>query len=174
MNFVGFFSKLLGKDQGAAQKPVCDPLTVYAPAEGEIISLEKFPDELFSQEVLGPGCGILPTGKLVTAPFNGTVIQSVDSRHAIGLSSEDGLELLIHVGVDTVEMEGEGFQYHVKDGQKVHLGDPLISFDRAAIKAAGHPDAIAVVVTNSDEFSGVSLLTTGSASSGTPMLKANR
>lgn len=174
MIFVGFFSKLLGKHEGAAQGPACEPLTVYTPAEGEVIPLEQFPDELFSQEVLGPGCGILPTGKLVTAPFHGTVVQGVDSRHAIGLNSEDGIELLIHVGVDTVEMEGQGFQYHVKEGQKVRLGDPLISFDREAIKAAGHPDAIAVVVTNSDAFSGVSLLTTGSAASGVPMLKANR
>lgn len=169
---MGLFDKLFEKSKGAANLPACDPLTVYAPADGQVISLEEFPDELFSQEVLGPGCGILPTGDRVFAPFNGTVTQLTDTRHAIGVTSSDGVEVLIHIGVDTVEMAGEGFRNYVANGQKIKRGEPLISFDRAAIKAAGHPDAIAVIVTNSDEFSGVSLTTKGDVAVGGAILTA--
>lgn len=174
LNSVGIFSKLFGGIKDTAPAPKCEPLTVYAPAEGTVIPIAEFPDEVFSLGVLGPGCGILPTGKLVTAPFNGTVIQAADTLHAVGLASEDGLELLIHVGVDTVDMAGKGFKYFVKNGQKVRLGDPLIAFDRETIKAAGHSDAIAVVVTNGDDFSAVELLTAGTVSGGTPIVRANK
>lgn len=173
MTIMGIFSKLF-KVEPAAPAPHCEPMTVYAPAEGEVIPLERFPDEVFSQEVLGPGCGILPAGKVVTAPFNGTVIQEVETRHAVGVASDDGIELLIHVGVDTVDMNGKGFLYHVKNGQRVHLGDPLIEFDRTVIREAGHSDAIAVVVTNGDEFSAVELRASGDVSQGTAMIQVRK
>lgn len=168
---MGFLDKIFSKGKTA---PDCEPLTIYAPAEGTVIPLEQFPDELFRQEVLGPGCGILPTGEQVTAPFHGTVTQDTDTMHAIGVTSGDGMEVLIHVGVDTVAMNGQGFRCLVKQGQSIKLGDPLIRFDRDAIKAAGHPDAIAVVVTNSDEFSAVELIAGGNAASGTPILKVKK
>lgn len=168
---MGLLSKLF-KNESPAPAPHCEPLTVYAPAAGEVVPLERFPDDVFSQEILGPGCGILPSGKVVVAPFNGTVIQEVETRHAVGVASDDGVELLIHVGVDTVEMNGKGFRYHVKNGQRIRLGDPLIEFDRAVIREAGHSDAIAIVVTNSDEYASVELQTTGAVSSGTAILKA--
>lgn len=169
---MGIFSKLFGSDKNKA--PQCEPMTVYAPAEGTVIPISEFPDEVFSREVLGPGCGILPAGKLVCAPFNGTIIQAADTLHAVGIASDDGLELLIHVGVDTVDMAGEGFQYHVKNGQKVHMGDPLIGFDRKVIREAGHSDAIAVILTNSDEFSGFELQKTGAVAQGTAIMKASK
>lgn len=171
---MGIFSKFFGGDKNAATAQKCEPLTVYAPADGTVIPIAEFPDAVFSQEVLGPGCGILPTGKLVTAPFNGTIIQASDTLHAVGLASEDGVEVLIHVGVDTVEMAGKGFKYYVKDGQKVRLGDPLIGFDRETIRAAGHSDAIAVVVTNGDDFSSVELRASGDTASGTLLIKATK
>lgn len=171
---MGFWDKLLELGKSSASAPACEPLTVYAPAEGEVIPLEQFPDELFSQEVLGPGCGILPSGDKVVAPFNGTVSQLTDTQHAIGVTSGDGVELLIHVGVDTVEMAGKGFRTFVKTGQKINRGDQLISFDRKAIKAAGHPDAIAVIVTNSDEFSSVKPEASGSAAVGDIILKVEK
>lgn len=171
---MGFLDKLFEKGKHSATAPVCEALTVYAPAEGAVIPLEQFPDELFSQEVLGPGCGIQPTGDRVFAPFNGTVTQTTDTRHAIGVTSDDGVELLIHVGVDTVEMAGQGFRTFVKNGQKINRGDQLLSFDRQAIKAAGHPEAIAVVVTNSDEFSGVELIAGGNAPAGERLLKLKK
>lgn len=166
---MGILSDFLRGGRNAA--PKCEPLAVYAPADGVVVPISEFPDAVFSQEVLGPGCGIHPTGKTVYAPFNGTVIQAADTLHAVGLASEDGLEFLIHVGVDTVDMAGKGFRYHVKNGQKVHMGDPLIDFDSNVIKAAGHSDAIAVVVTNSDDFSGVELQRSGEARHGELILR---
>lgn len=175
---MGFFDKLFGKSgAGAAVKaaaPECAPLTVYVPADGEVIPLSEFPDEMFSAEVLGPGCGILPSGNLVSAPFNGTVTQVADTLHAVGVTSDDGVELLIHVGVDTVAMNGKGFKAHVKNDQKIHLGDPLLTFDRAAIKAAGYADAIAVVVTNGDEFGGLNLKKVGNVASGEEMIQLTK
>ena len=168
---MGFLDKLFEKGKPA---PACDPLTIYAPTEGTVIPLAEFPDELFSQEVLGPGCGILPVENKVFAPFNGTVTQVTDTKHAIGVTSGDGVEVLIHVGVDTVEMAGKGFQSSVKTGQKINRGDLLITFDRDAIKTAGHPDAIAVVVTNSDEFSGVTQTANGGVHMGDALLKAEK
>lgn len=174
MYIVGILSNFLRGGKIAAAAPKCEPLAVYAPANGTVISMGEFPDAVFSQEILGPGCGILPTGKTVFAPFNGTVIQAADTLHAVGLASEDGLELLIHVGVDTVDMAGKGFRYHVKNGQKVHLGDPLVEFDSGVIRAAGHSDAIAVVVTNSDDFSGVELENLGEVKHGELILKGKK
>lgn len=176
---MGFFNKLFGKNNessaaNARTAPECAPLTVYTPAEGKIIPLNEFPDEMFSEEVLGPGCGILPTGNLVSAPFNGVVTQVTDTLHAVGLTSDNGVEVLIHIGVDTVAMKGEGFKCHIKADQKIYRGDPLINFDRDAIKAAGYPDAIAVVVTNADEFAGVGLKKTGDAVTGDVMLQVKK
>lgn len=177
---MGFLDKVLKKGKtgndakAAATAPVCEPLTVYTPAEGKVIPLNEFPDEVFSAEVLGPGCGILPAGELVSAPFNGTVSQVIDTLHAVGLTSEDGVELLIHVGVDTVAMKGKGFHANVKNDQKIHLGDPLIRFDRKAIKEAGYSDAIAVVVTNSDEFNGIELKKVGDSAAGEIMIQVKK
>lgn len=171
---MGLFDKLLGRDAAKGPAPVCEPMTVYAPADGTVIPLEQFPDEMFSQKVLGPGCGIQPSGDKVVAPFNGEVSQVVDTMHAIGVMSSDGLEVLIHVGVDTVEMNGKGFRTLVKEGQEISRGCPLISFDRKAIEAAGHADAIAVVVTNGDEFSEVELAMSGDAAAGDAILRVKK
>ena len=167
---MGFFDKLMGKDRGGA--PAVKDGKVLAPVGGDMIPLEEFPDAVFSQGILGPGCGILPAGETIVSPFDGTVSQLTDTRHAIGVTSAGGVEVLIHVGVDTVEMAGRGFRSLVKQGQKLHAGDPLIQFDRAAVRAAGHADAVAVVVTNSDDFFAVELRGTGTVAAGEPILEA--
>ena len=130
----------------------CQPGTVYAPVSGNAIPSEKIPDETFATGVLGRGVGIEPTEGIVVAPFDGEISSVTDTQHAVGISSPDGMEVLIHVGVDTVAMQGDGFQCFVKEGQKVQAGDKLIVFDRAKIAAAGHPDVVVVLVTNSDDY----------------------
>lgn len=170
---MALFGKLFKKAQAEAepevQAPVCDPMVIYAPAEGRAIPLSQFPDEVFSSEALGPGCGIEPEGDTVCAPFNGEVTQVIDTKHAVGLTSESGVEVLIHIGVDTVAMNGKGFQTDIKPGQKVMKGEKLITFDRQAIREAGYKEAIAVIVINADDYSSVEL--TGSAAVfGEPML----
>lgn len=130
----------------------CQPGTVYAPVGGNVVPSEQLPDETFATGVLGRGVGIEPEGDTIVAPFDGEISSVTDTHHAVGLSSPDGMELLIHVGVDTVDMKGDGFQCFVKEGQKVKAGEKLLCFDKQKIAAAGHPDIVAVLVTNADEY----------------------
>lgn len=120
---------------------------LVAPLSGKVIPLAEIPDQVFSQGILGEGVGIDPTGNSVVAPANATVSSVIeDSKHACGLTLDNGMELLIHVGMDTVAMKGDGFELHVKVGDRVKIGDKLLSFDLDKIRAAGHPTITAVVV----------------------------
>ena len=143
----------LGTDQAAVPAPTQEVAAeacheLKAPLSGHVIPMEQIPDQVFSQGVLGQGVGIEPTGNVVVAPADATVSTVIeDSKHACGLLLDNGVELLIHVGMDTVTMGGDGFQLHVKEGDRVHVGDKLITFDPEKIKAAGHPTTTAFVIT---------------------------
>lgn len=137
------------EEQPQAEPPAAGAEGVTAPLSGRVIPMEEIPDQVFSQGILGEGVGIEPTGNVVVAPADATVCSVIeDSRHAVGLTLDNGAELLIHVGIDTVSMNGDGFQLHVKEGDQVHLGDKLITFDPEKIKAAGHPTTTAFLVTD--------------------------
>ena len=103
---MGFFDKIFGS-KAAATKFSGQKMTVLAPIDSTVIPLEQLPDETFATAILGPGCGLEPTGDMVYAPFDGTVTTIADTLHAVGLMSDDGIEVLIHVGMDTVEMQGK-------------------------------------------------------------------
>ena len=167
---MGFFDKLFGGKHDAAPKFAGEKMTVMAPIDGTVIPLEQLPDETFAAAILGPGCGIEPTGDTVYAPFDGTVTQIATTLHAVGITSNDGIELLIHVGMDTVDMKGQGFTVLVKENQKVTAGTPLLQVDLDAIRAAGHPTATAIIVTDGagDE---VKMLAEGDVAPGTPLFK---
>ena len=137
----------------------CAPGVVYAPVAGTVIPFAEIPDETFAAGVLGRGVGVQPSEGVVRAPFDGEINTVAETRHAVGLSSPDGMELLIHVGVDTVAMNGDGFAALVQEGQKVRAGEPLLTFDRAKIAAAGHPDCVVVLVTNSDDYEDLTIRT---------------
>ena len=149
----------------AAPAPTAAPLPtvtcrsgeVYAPVTGTAVPSEEIPDETFATGVLGRGVGIQPSEGVVVAPFDGEISTVADTKHAVGISSPDGMELLIHVGVDTVAMNGDGFQTFVQEGQKVKAGEKLITFDRKKIATAGHPDVVVVLVTNSDDYAGLTI-----------------
>ena len=128
------------------------PAEVYAPLTGTVIPRDQIPDETFATGVLGDGVGIEPEIGEVVAPFDGEISSTTDTFHAVGISGPGGVELLIHVGVDTVKLKGEGFQLHVKEGEKVTKGQKLITFDIAKIKAAGYHTTTAVLVTNSEDY----------------------
>ncbi|MCD8161735.1 MAG: glucose PTS transporter subunit IIA [Clostridiales bacterium] len=128
------------------------PMTVYAPVQGKVIPRAEIPDPTFAEGVLGDGVGIDPSEGLVVAPFDGEITSVVDSKHAVGIASKDGMELLIHVGVDTVKMNGKGFHTLVSEGDMVKAGDELIRFDIDEIKKAGFSSITAVLVTNSDDY----------------------
>ena len=148
---MGFFDKLFKKEEPAA--PVAPQL--YAPTAGEAIPLEEIKDPAFSQGILGQGVGIKPAEGKILAPCDGTVAQMFDTGHAVSMETSFGAEILIHVGLDTVELKGQGFKVHAKAGDKVKKGQLLIEFDIPAITAAGYDVTTPVVVCNSDEFTNV-------------------
>ncbi|MGX6970464.1 beta-glucoside-specific PTS transporter subunit IIABC [Vagococcus bubulae] len=125
---------------------------VIAPLTGEIKELATCPDETFASGIVGKGLGVIPAGDFVYAPFDGTVTMTTPTKHAIGLVSNDGVELLIHVGLDTVELNGKGFEYFVKEGDVVARGDKLLSFNRQEITEAGLSLYTPVIVTNTPNF----------------------
>ena len=152
------------KTEAPAENPqtpavTCEPGTVYAPVSGTVVPSEEIPDETFAAGVLGRGVGIQPADGTIVAPFDGEISSVTETHHAVGITSPDGMELLIHVGVDTVDMKGDGFQCFVQAGQKVKAGEKLISFDRDKIAAAGHPDMVAVLLTNSDDYKDLKIQT---------------
>ncbi len=128
---------------------------VAAPVEGKAYPLNEVKDEVFASEALGKGIAVLPSKGEVVAPEDGTVTVLYPTLHAMGLKLDNGVELLIHVGMDTVEMNGDGFVKYAEEGARVKKGDKLVGFDIAKIKEAGHDTTVAVVVSNTDEFAAV-------------------
>ena len=139
---------------------------IYAPVQGNVISRDDIPDETFATGVLGDGVGIEPETGMVVAPFDGEISSVAETRHAVGISGPGGMELLIHVGVDTVKMNGDGFELFVKEGEKVKKGQKLIKFDIAKIKAAGYSSTTAVLLTNSDDYKACNVVKKGMAKQG--------
>ena len=127
---------------------------------GKVISIENVKDPVFSAKILGNGLAIEPENELIVAPCDG-VISTVmaDSKHAVGITAENGMELLIHEGIDTVALNGEGFELFVKEGDNVKEGDKLIHFDAKLIKSKGYQTTCILVVTNSDDFPNIKLHT---------------
>lgn len=134
---------------------------IYAPVKGNVIARDAIPDPTFAAGVLGDGAGIEPEEGLVVSPVDGEISTVVDSRHAVGVSGPNGMELLIHVGVDTVNMKGDGFECFVTEGEKVKAGQKLIAFDIEKIHRAGYSSTIAVLLTNSDDYSNFKVKKTG-------------
>lgn len=125
---------------------------LVSPISGSVIALEKVPDATFASGLLGKGIGIQPTVGRVLSPVNGTVASLFRTHHAIGLEADDGSEVLIHVGIDTVKLDGLHFSAHVSQGDAVRVGDLLLEFDIAAIRAAGYDLTTPVLISNSDDY----------------------
>lgn len=173
---VTFFLSMKFEGKKSADAPALNvpANTVGAPAEGTVVPMEQIPDETFASGVLGMGVGIQSAKGEVIAPFSGTVTQVADTGHAIGLVSQDGLELLIHVGVDTVDMNGKGFAPKVKEGDTVQAGQLLMTFDKKAIAAAGHPDVVVIMLTNADDYKNVTCAPAGTVTAGMQIIHAEQ
>ncbi len=154
----------------AKEEPVSDDPKFYAPVAGNAIDRDQIPDPTFASGLLGDGVGIEPTGEVVVAPFDGTVSSVVATKHAVAITGPKGMEVLIHVGVDTVKMEGDGFESFVSEGQKVKKGQKLLTFSLDKIKAAGYSSTVAVLVANAEEFPGFKVLKTGEVAEGDELL----
>lgn len=110
---------------------------VLAPLDGTTVELETVPDEVFAQKMAGDGVAINPTGQIALAPIAGDLVKLFPGGHAFGIATDDGIELIVHIGLDTVELKGEGFENIATEGQRVQVGTPIVRFDRAAIVRQG-------------------------------------
>ncbi|GAC91115.1 MULTISPECIES: PTS glucose transporter subunit IIA [Anoxybacillus] len=123
---------------------------IVSPLTGNVRSLENVPDPVFAQKMMGDGFAIEPTDGVVVSPIHGEVVQVFPTKHAVGLRSDQGLEILIHVGIDTVHMHGEGFEAYVKAGDRVKAGDLLLSFDLTLVQQKAKSSLTPVVITNGE------------------------
>ena len=121
--------------------------TFVCPLAGTLLTLEKVPDEVFAQKMMGDGFAVDPVDGKVYAPVNGVIKAAFPTKHAIGIESKDGIEILIHIGMDTVELNGEGFTSHISEGQKIKQGDLLMEVDLDFVKSKGKPVITPVVFT---------------------------
>ncbi|OUZ08424.1 beta-glucoside-specific PTS transporter subunit IIABC [Bacillus pumilus] len=163
--FLGFKESVTAVNEKAAEKPnhaagtenqqlskQTSPFEVQTPMSGKVIPLSEVNDSVFSSEMMGKGVAILPDKGVVQAPFSGKVVTVTPTKHAIGLVSDDGIELLIHVGIDTVSLNGQFFDVLVKEGDEIKTGDHLLSFDIEGIQS-NHLDVVTpIIVTNSTQY----------------------
>ena len=143
---MGFFDKLFGKSEKVNGNHV------YAPLEGQAVAISEVPDPTFAEGMLGNGIAIQPTNGKVYAPCDATVDMMFSTGHAISLVSDTGIEILIHIGLETVSLEGKPFTIHVANGDKVKKGQLMLEADLEAIKAAGLPTITPVVICNTDNY----------------------
>jgi len=122
---------------------------IYSPINGILLKIEDVPDPVFSRKMVGDGVALEPTEGIVYSPVNGTLIQLFPTKHALGIKTEEGLEILIHIGMDTVEMKGNGFESFVSEGEKVKIGNKLLKFDMELVKKE-HPLTSPIIITNMD------------------------
>ncbi len=157
----------------AATKAVGDAgleANVVSPLDGTVVALSDVPDPVFGKGIMGPGVAIQPSGNTAYAPGSGVVVAAQPTGHAFGLALDNGVEVLIHIGIDTVKMKGEGFTVHVAKGDRVTAGTPLVTFDPAAIEAAGYPLITPIVILNAKKFGGVEVAAEGHVSAGEPLV----
>ncbi len=144
---------------------------VYSVADGQVVALEQVKDPVFAQKMMGDGFAVEPANGNIVSPVSGTVSSIFPTKHALGIVTEPGLEVLVHIGLDTVSLEGKPFTVHVAEGQKVVAGDLLVTADLDAIRAAGRETSTVVVFTNGDAIKSVKLEKTGSLAAKTAVAK---
>ncbi|MBO1579674.1 MULTISPECIES: PTS sugar transporter subunit IIA [Bacillus] len=140
--------------------------TILAPLTGEVKNIEEVPDPVFAGRMMGDGVAIVPTEGVVVSPVDGEIVQLFHTKHAVGIKTKNGTEILIHVGLETVKMEGEGFEAHVSEGQAVKAGDKLISFDLELIREKAKSTITPVVITNTDAAESINTTVGVSATKG--------
>ncbi|MCA1054538.1 PTS glucose transporter subunit IIA [Rossellomorea aquimaris] len=141
------FKKLFGKKEEAPKTVIAS-----APLTGTVKSLDEVPDPVFSQKMMGDGIAIEPTDGKVVSPVDGEIMQLFPTKHAVGIKAKNGAEILIHIGLETVSMNGEGFEAHVAEGAKVSKGDALITFDLELVKEKAKSTITPIILTNGDNM----------------------
>lgn len=146
-------------------------ITLYSHMNGTAVKLEDVEDEVFSQKILGEGAAVEPSEGKLYAPCDGKIDSVFDTKHAVNMVSDDGVEILLHIGIDTVKLGGQYFEAHVSDGQEVKKGDLLISFDMDKIKATGYKVTTPLIIGNTDDYASVEPVAQNSVSAGDMILK---
>jgi glucose-specific phosphotransferase system IIA component len=165
---MGLFD-LFGKKK-KEQRPTA-PVVVCAPVSGTVIPMEQVPDEAFASGAMGWCCGIAPDAGGINSPFTGDIMQVADTYHALGVDGDNGVQVVIHVGMDTAELHGNGFRCHVRGGQPVQLGERLLDVDFEKIRAAGHSDVVVMAVLNSDDYEEAELILDGPVVAGEALVR---
>lgn len=128
-------------------------IDIKAPIDGKVISLDEVPDEVFSKKMVGDGCAVIPAnGGQIASPVDGEIIQIFKTNHAIGIRSHTGAEILIHIGIDTVDLEGKGFERKIESRNLVHSGDVIVQVDMDYLRNCNKQIVTPIVVTNSSAF----------------------
>lgn len=148
-------------DEKNSDKTKNEDIIIKSCIEGEAIELNKVKDEAFASESIGKGVGIIPKKGILYAPADGEISTVFTTGHAVGMVTDKEAEILMHIGINTVEMNGEGFTKKIKEGQKVKAGDVLIEFDIEKIKKAGYDTTTMMIISNSEEYSDIEVLNLG-------------
>lgn len=133
-------------------------MNIYAPVKGNLKEIEKVNDEVFSQKMLGEGVAVVASDSKVVAPISGVITAVFPTNHAIGITSDEGVEVLLHIGIDTVELDGKGFTGYVKLGDEVTRGDQLVSVDFDFIHDGGYEGDVIMVITNSANYENIQIM----------------
>ena len=164
-----------GATHAAASTPVpAGGIEIQAPVAGRVVALEDVSDPVFSSKALGEGVGIEPANGRVVAPVAGELISVAGTGHAFGIRTDDGAEVLIHIGIDTVQMNGRGFDVAVQSGQRVSVGDLLATVDLDAVREAGYATVTLMTVTNTAQFAAVEPLTGSDVAAGETVVVVRR
>jgi len=147
MGLFDKFKKLVSDDNGNANN-----LNIVSPLEGEIIAIEDVPDVIFAEKIVGDGIAIIPTGNKLVAPVTGEIVKIYETNHAFAIRSNEGLEVLVHFGLDTVELRGEGFTRIAEEGQQINTGETIIEFDLALLTEKAKSVITPCIVSNMDEI----------------------
>ena len=163
---MGLFKKRVGTKE-------TEPLdyTLYSPLTGKVVPLSEVNDLVFSQEMMGKGLAVLPTVGRVVAPCDGHIISVFRTLHALTIKADNGAEIIIHVGLETVGLDGKHYTAHVKDGAPIKKGDLLLTFELDEIKALGYDVVTPVIITNWSEYSQVDQTEENEVEDGTPLIE---
>lgn len=169
------FKKLFQMNKEEKVKRSTDSIIVKSPIKGKVLSLEEVPDDVFAQKLLGEGIAMIPEEGTIYSPVDGEVIQLfMPSKHAIGIKSNDGVEVLIHIGIDTVKMNGDGFEAFVDTGSTVKCGQELIRFDIDKVEKNAKTVITPIVITNSNELKNIDIIANGNVDAGEEVIKIDK
>ena len=145
-------------------------IIIFSPVSGKVKAISSVKDETFSSGVLGPGIAVVPAGGHVSAPADGVLDQMFDTGHAFSMTTASGVELLVHLGIDTVRLKGKHFSIIKKTGNSVKTGDLLINFDETAVRGEGYDTTVMLVVLNKDHFGTIRFAEEGTIQAGDPLI----